>query len=219
MSSKTFSYRQLTLIVKYNVVIFPFDIFLFLNALPSLGFVLTDPDTPISVKSEISPFPARKGDIAVRIDPNRKLFGIHATNVESVLEEMDKLESWLNEKFQVDGSKLAEYYETIASLTVKATKNPLECWSTHLKQDPILTKFSDILGTEVAPFGLRLSPKGEGPNQTNWFEIRVEPDVEMAANHHHVSVIYRRSNKEEVISFVAKLDEVIGNFIELVEQG
>jgi hypothetical protein len=132
---------------------------------------------------------------------------------------MDSLESLLKKEFDLDSSGLAQYYEFLASLSTRARKNPLTSWYCHFAQLPMIKTTSEVIGTEVAPFGVRLTPKGETPNQPNWLEIRIEPLVQSATDHHNIEVVFRRSRREEVFDFVRRFEDIVRALLSLVEQG
>lgn len=214
-------YRLLSLAVKYSSVLFPFDTVQFLRALSKQGFILPESigPVPLGTRLEVSGIVGRKGEISIRLDVVRQILGVHAPDVKTTLAEMDSLESLLKNEFDLDSSSLAQYYEFVVGFTMRAKKNPLQSWYTHFAQVPIIRKASEVIGTEASPFGLRLAPKGEVPNQANWFDIRIEPLVQSATDHHDIEVIFRRSRRDEVFAFVRKFDDVLGALLSLVEQG
>jgi len=171
------------------------------------------------MRLEVSGIVGRKGGVSVRLDAVRQVLGVNAPDVKTALVEMDSLESLVKNEFDLDSSSLAQFYEFLAGLTIRAKKNPLEIWYTHFEQVPIIRKTSEVIGTEVSPFGIRLAPKGEVPNQANWFDIRTEPLVQSAIEHHDIEVIFRRSRRDEVSAFVRKFDDVLDALLSLVEQG
>lgn len=214
-------YRRLSLAVKYGSVLFPFDHVQFLRALSKQGFTLPESIGPVPLgrRLEVSGIVGRKGEVSVRLDAERQVLAVEAPDVETSLVEMDSLESLLESEFDIDSPSLAHYYEFLAGLTVKAKKNPLESWYAHFAQVPMIGEASKVLGTEVSPFGIRLAPKGEVPNQPNWFEIRIEPLVRSATAYHHIEVVYRRSSRDEVFAFVRKFEDTLSAILTIVERG
>lgn len=215
------AYRQVSLAIKYNAVLFPFEAIQFLRALSKQGFILPEPIAPVpsGMKLEFSGIAGRKAEVSVRLDQVRHVLGVSALDMKTALTEMDLLEDLVRNEFNLDSSSLAQYYEFLASLVVRAKKNPLESWYKHLGQVPIIKKASQVIGMEVSLFGVRLASKGEAPNQTNWFDIRIEPLIESATDHHIIEVTFRRSRRDEVFAFVRRFDEVLGALLSLVEQG
>ncbi|MGH7204579.1 MAG: hypothetical protein ACREI2_00060 [Nitrospiraceae bacterium] len=222
MESKTHTYRQVSLSVRYNSVLFPFDTIQFLSTISKEGFLQQQQPVgplPPGVRIEASGIVGRKGAVSVRIDADRLIFGVNAPDVETVLSEMNTLESLLKSAHSFESSSLAKFYELLAGITIKAKKNPVECWRSHFAEVPVLKKMSQLLERRISPFGVRLAPSGELPNQTNWFEIHIVPNVPLSTDYHDVEVVYRHSSREDVFTFAKKLDAVLSAILSIVEQG
>ncbi len=222
MGTLTPTYRQLSLAVKYSSVLFPFETLPFVKAIRQQGSFVTEGvmerPVPFGARLEVSGTIGRKGEISVRVEADKQILAVQAPDTNSLTTEMDSIESLLKKEFDFDSSALAHYYEFLASLTLKAKGNPLERWPVHFKAVPILKKASKVLGMEVSPFGVRLAPRGELPNQPDWFEIRIEPLVRAPTYHHDVEVIFRHSRRNEVFSFVRKFEDILGSLMSLVEE-
>ena len=222
MATLGVGYRQLSIAVKFSSVLFPFDTIQLLRTLSKQGFVLPEQisrPVTIGMRLEISGIVGRKGEVSVRVDEPRQVLGVSGPDTKSVLTEMDSLESTLKAELGFDSSSSAHYYEFLASLIMRANKNPLESWQSHFAQTPILRKISEVVGSEVSVFGLRVGSKGEVPNQANWFDIRIEPLVQSAKEHHSIEVVFRHSRRGEVIAFVRKFDDMLTAILSLVEKG
>lgn len=219
MISFTPTYRQVSLAVKYNSVLFPFDPVQFLRALPKQGFVLSEKigPVPLGARFDITGIVGRRGEVAIRLNTHRQILGVNALHPTAVLDEMDSVESLLKTEFDFDSTGLAQYYEFLGGLTVMAKGNPLESWHTHFAQVPIVNTFSEVLGTDVSLYGIRLSPKAEVPNQVNWFDIRIEPQILSATDRHSIEIVFRHAVRDEVFGFVRKLEETLRVFLSLVE--
>ncbi len=214
-------YRQVSLIVRYNVVLFPFDSIEFQRELATQGFILREPEEPIPLgtRREISGSVARKGNVSVHLDTPRKVVGVHALDVKTALEEMDSLEALIKEEFGIDSSGMAEYYEFLAGVYIRAERSPVDSWANIFENLPVIKKASDIIGMDSTSFGIRLVPKGGVPNQVDWFDIRIEPLVQSATDYHSVQVVYRRTSRDEVFAFVRGFDGHLAALLSLVEQG
>jgi len=216
------NYLQLSLAVVYDSVLFPFDINQLIKMLPSHGFVPTEDMPrifPVGGRAEITGIVAGKGDIFIRIETPRRIVAVHASSIDSVVFEMESLEDLIRKVFDVDGPNMAKYYESVAAVTIKTDQNLLENWASYHEKLPLLKEASKIIGAEASLFGVRLAPVGQGPNQPNWFDIRIEPFVDMPTDYHSIQVIYRRSNRQEVMEFVKSLEKSLTALASLVEQG
>jgi hypothetical protein len=214
------TYRLLSLAVKYHSVLFPFDVYPFLRELSQQGFILPEPlePVPLSSRFEVSGIVGRKEDIAVRLDTSRQVLGVYASSVNAALAGMDTLEALLKNELAFDSPGWAQYYEFLADLTIRTKKNPLESWQTHFAHTSIIEKFSEVLGGSVFPFGIRLAIVGETPNQVNWFDMRIEPSIQSATSHHFVEVIFRRSDRDKVIAFVRRFENILSQLFAQIEQ-
>jgi hypothetical protein len=214
-------YRRLAIAVRYRSVLFPFDVFNFLRAVSKLGFILPPESiepAPLGTRLEVTGTVARKGEVAVRLNTERQILQVEAQNPNAAVTEMASIESLLRDEFELDSSQLAEYYEFLASLNMRAKKNPLASWSAHFAELAIVQRFSEMVGREVCPFGVRLADKGGIPTQTDWFELRIEPLVQAPTTHHLVEVVFRRARGDEVLAFVRKFEDTLPALLGLVEQ-
>lgn len=215
------TYGQVFLSVKYTSVLFPFDTVQFLRVLSKQGFIIPESlgPAPFGSRIEVSGIVARKGEVSIRIDVDKQVVGVHAPDMTTLLEEMDSVESLLKKELDLDSSSLAYYYEFMVSLTVRAGSNPLESWYAHFAQAPVMKKFSEVLGTEVSPFGIRLAITKEVPNQSSWLDVRIEPLIQSPKNHYYVEAIFRRPRRDDVFAFVRKFEETLRALLLTVEQG
>ena len=212
--------QSLALSVKYASVLPPFDTGQFLRAVAEAGFFLPEPIGPVlpGQRLETRGTVARKAEISIRFDSERQILGVNAPDVDTLIKEMTSTESLLKSEFDFDSPSWAHYYEFLASLTVRAKSNPLKSWYTHFAQVPIMMEFSEVLGTEVCPFGIKLAAKEQGPNQPDWFDIHIQPLFQSPANRHMVEIVFRRSRREEVFAFVQGVEGTVSRLLSLIEK-
>lgn len=217
------NYGRLSLAVKYETVLFPFDVAQFLRALPRQGFFLPESleeatlAIPIRARIEPSGIVAKKGEITVRLDVDRRVLGVLSLDPEATLTEMESLESLLRDELGFDSPTVAQYYEFLGSVSIHAQRSPLESWTAHLAQVPVVEQASKLIGTEVSPFGLRLAPAGGVPNQLDWFDIRIEPRVQAPTEYHYADMVFRHPARDRVFAFVGNLDHLLEELVSLVE--
>lgn len=212
-------YRRLSLAVKYNTVLFPFDSIHFIRALSKRGFVVPESvgPVPFGTRAQVSGVVGRKGNISVRVDTDRYIVGVEAPVIEQVLDEMDAVENLLAEEFDLQSPRLAHYYEFLADMTIRARRNPLESWPMHFSTTSIMGRFAEVLGMDVAPFGVRLVARGVVPDQPDWLELRVEPSIQSPTDHHFVEVVFRGSDRAAVSEFIRKFEASTRNLLSVVE--
>ncbi len=215
-------YSELSLAVKYTSVLFPFDVVQFVKTLSKHAYIVPEQiqqffPVTLDARVEVSGIVGRKGEVSVRVDEGRQVLAIHAPDPKTALAEMESTESLLKNEFDVDSTGLAQYYEFFAQLAIKAKKSPLQSWHAHSELVPMVKGFSDVLGTEVSLFGLRLALARQVPNQANWFDIRIEPLLRSPTTHHLVGVVFRRARRDETFEFVAKFGEILPRLVSMVD--
>ena len=225
MAKSGLEYGRVSLSVRYKTVFFPVDTLRFAVTLREAGFILPDRleqavlASPLGARVEPSGLVARRGDIAIGTNPDRLVLMVHAPDPQEAATEMDSLESILRDRYAVDSPALAMFYELLTEATVKAGRNPLQSWISHLGQVRFLGEASHIVGQDVAPYGLRLVPAGQIPDQADWFDIRVEPRVLAPAEYHSLSIVFRNAVRETVFDFARNLDQTLDRLVSLVEEG
>jgi hypothetical protein len=216
-------YSRVALVVRYGSVLFPFDALAFAMSLSKLDFFLPErldeaiASLPFGARLEPSGTIARKSDTIVRLNTDRQTLGVYATAPQQCLHQMEAIESLLEEELAVDSSAHAVFYEFLADLTVAADSSPVERWGSLLASMPLIQQVSGLLGVDTCPFGLRLVPKGSVPNQEDWFDIRIEPQVQSPHERYYVNVVYRKASRETVFGFARSFGQTLERLLDLVE--
>jgi hypothetical protein len=174
---------------------------------------------PLGARIEVSGVVARKGEIAIRIDPERQVVAVHTLDPGMAVTEMELIESLLRDKEGVDSPSLALFYELLADVTVRASANPVESWRTGLGNEGFFQQVSQVMSEQVAPFGVRLAPAGRVPDGADWFDVRIEPRVLAPTQFHAISIVFRKHSREATFDFVRNLDGTLGQLVSLVEKG
>jgi len=225
MTGSNPEYGRVSLSVRYKTVFFPVDTLRLLMMLREEGFILPDRleqavlAAPLNARVEASGLVARRGDIAIGINMDRLVLVVHASGPQEAASEMDALESILRDRYAVDSPSLAQFYELLTDATIKAGPNPLQSWISHLREVRFLAEASQLVGQDVAAYGLRLVPTGQVPDQADWFDIRIEPRVLSPTDYHSVSVVFRNAVRETVFEFARNLDQTLDSLVHLVEEG
>lgn len=214
-------YQSLTLSVKYISVLFPFDSLRFLKALLKQGYLKPEgdiPQAPFGGRIEVNGVIGRKGDISIRVDSRKNIVGVQAQDPETVLSEMETIEALLSKAFDFDSAGSAHYYEFLVTAYIKAEENPLDIWASHSEQTPLMDEFSQVLGMDVYPFGVKLSCRGETPMGPNWLEFRINPLVQAVTTYHQVETIFRNSDRDAVFRFIQKFDQYTHELLSKIEK-
>lgn len=205
---------RVALSVRTNSVIFPLDATQLLKDLTSEGFI--PPDLPENVR--VTPIEVRKGETRIRFDAEKMVLGVTSPNPKDAVSQFSWLESRVKSEFSFDTVATAHYYELVANLLVRATRNPLETWSKRVHGLAGLAPFSELFGLDLAPFGLRLFGAGQVPNSTEWFEVRMEPQIPNTTTQHFIQIIYRSARREMVVDFTNRLDDRVSRLLGTLEQ-
>jgi hypothetical protein len=212
-------YRTLSVSLRYDTVLFPFESLLFLQSLADLGYAFPEPQQPpLGGRVDVGGVLGRKGGVAVHLNIDKMVLGVSANDPQSLLTEFDAVERIVSTQFGIQGETHAKFYELLAGMVVDAGKPPLEVWEAHRRSIPLADNLSSILGTEMAPFGLRVSPIGKEPNRAEWFDVKVEPDVQTNCRAHTVEIVYRKPDRSSVMAFTASLERTVMALIEAIEK-
>ena len=211
-------YTPSSLIVKYDAVLFPFDVVSMLNALPDQGYILEDELRHLGTSGlQVRGIVARRADVAIRIDTDKYLLGVNTSSHVVAVEELEAVEQILDEQLGFEGGPKAQYHEFTSRFPVRAGTDPISSWADRFSNNPVLTALSNVLGEPASPFGLRLSPAGQPPNQVDWFDIHLEPLVGSARTHHHLNVVYRKAQRAAVVDFISRFGDIMTNMLSIVE--
>ena len=215
------NYTKLSVSVCYGTVLFPFDVRELARLLRDDGYTIADAlqgPYPRAARLDVGGVIARKLDTAVRIDTRGQVLGIEAPDVPRCLGELDSIESLLESQLGVSGTELGRYYELLADAVIPASADSSQAWSAHMSGVPIVAKLSDALGKEIAAYGLRLVSRDSVPNQENWLDVHMEPFVLSPHDRHHVSLVFRDRNRDEVVRFARSLGPRLQALLDAVEE-
>jgi hypothetical protein len=207
--------------MRYNTAFFPFDVVSLLRALARQGFVLPDSLSPLPVglggRIELNGVIARKAEVGIRMDSDKIYLGVVANEPKTALAELKMLEETLQQESYADTKDQIAFYEALVTATVRTGQNPLVSWERAAHEISLVRELSGIFRSPLVPFGLRLAGQGEVPTSHDWVDIRIEPFVQSATTHHSVEAVFRRREREPVVSFVQRCDDIITGMIATVE--
>ncbi len=199
---------------RMNSVLFPLDGIQLLRTLSKEGFI--PPEVPVG--AGVAGAEARKGETRIRFDAEKMVIAAIASNPRDAVEQMEWLEKLVKAEFGVNTESMAQYYELVSTMLVKARRSPLDIWSSIAPSIPVLTTLSDALGRPLAPFGLRLFGSGQEPNSTDWFEVRIEPQLPNSSSQHFFQIIFRNPARQAVFDYTRRLEETVSRLFTLLEE-
>lgn len=212
-------YRSLMLSLRYDTVIFPLDTSKLLSAVAERGFIAPESaeQPPLGARFGMRGTIARKGGVSLNVNSDQQTVGVSAQDVETLIDEFESIEQVIGDEFELSEGDMVLFHEFLASVAVNTGKQPLEEWAKQSEGIPIFGEFSQILGIEVAPFGVRIAPKGQEPNQTDWFDIRIEPSIQAPYGRYVVEAVYRHADRSMVMDFVGSLESILESLLKAIE--
>jgi len=220
-SGKQIQYQKLHLSVRYNTVLFPFDVTRFVQVLPESGYVVRDElvgPVPFGARVRVTGSVAHKGEIVLAINMDRNSVGIDAIDVDTLVSEMDALEDLLLDRLGFDSQKSAFFYELLAEAEVSTDRSPAEVLGSKFIQQGIFRSLSTAIGEPTTNFGFRLVPTNANPNQPEWHDIRIQPDVARATTHYYLATVFRSAERSKVMDFASRLTGILSDALTELEE-
>ena len=121
----------------------------------------------------------------------------------------------LNE-LDINFEQEVKFYEFTGDYNIESKKKAIDCISNLFSQIEFLSKSSSILGSETSLFTIRLIPKGQIPNQAEWFDIVIEPII-LRPSHFYASVVFRSKNEAKVLSFAKKSESKLLELAKIIQ--
>lgn len=218
------TFYRCSLAVEYDSVLFPFELLLFLRSLAQRGYLIPEPlaleilAPPPGARLEGGKLIARKADILVALNTERKTMAVNAAGPEAAADEIETLEALVRDELGIDASQSARFYELSTALTVTSTANPLQSWDASLRGVPIVSRISDIIGAEIAPFGLRFVGRDQQPGDSEWLDVRIEPRTHAPTTHHFADIVFRHPDRTRVMEFARNLEQTVRAIVALLEE-
>ena len=203
--------------VHLGYVILPIDFRDLRNSLTKNGYELAS-------VTEIPPLPsrvrfggeiARKGEIRVAVDSDSGEIVVIGRSLSDVFSSFEGLATLISSELEVNLHENVRFYQVVVHYKFATGSLPYnEIPKTENKS--YVERFGKILGEPVSMFSLRLAPKEATPNQDNWFDIAIEPDI-INKKLYHVGVVFRNPSREKTEAFVKSLEDNLTKLIGEIE--
>jgi len=174
---------------------------------------------PARARLQVDGIVGQKGNVFVELHTTRNLLALHTPTAKDAVAEIEGIDCLLTNEFGLDLSQVIWYYEFGASLIIKALSNPVEIWADRFQDLPLIGEFSQILGMDLAPLGVRLAKKGKAPNSDDWFDLQIIPQIQAGETRHLVQFVFRSPKRDEFLVFIKRFDRVLGQVMDLIEKG
>jgi hypothetical protein len=209
---------------RLNFVVFPVDPADLSAQLAAVGYQTSVQQQPVSpviprlrlrigAVGEI----ARKDNLAIDMDPDKQILGASGNDISKVVSAYDEVHRMIEEKMGFPLSKFASFYEAIGNFEVVTGNNPLAKIAEAATMREMAKSIGAVLGFDVSPFTVRVSSRGAVPNQTEWFEITVEPLIPKSDTTYFVSVVFRSVGRDKVLSIANSVAEKVRDVIATIE--
>lgn len=158
---------------------------------------------------------ARKGEVRVYGDSDAGEIGTVSRTLHDAYASFDGLSSIIQAELGIDLHENVRFYWIVSHYKADSGKMPYKeiCKTGN---DKFIKEFSEILGGNVSPFSVRLSPKETIINQENWFDIAIEPDV-LNEKLYHIGVVFRNASREKTEAFAKDIEKNLLKLISAIE--
>jgi len=203
--------------VRFNYVIFPIDFRELRHALAKNGYELSSierippPPARISFGGDI----ARKQQTMVVVETDSGEIGVVGRSLQEAKDSFKELTDVVKSELGISLHENVRFYWFVVHYKIDTGKTPCNEIAKAENKDYI-SRFKQVLGEDISLFSIRLYPKGAIPNQENWFDIAIEPDI-MNERFYHVGVVFRSSEKGKTETFLKDLEDILLKLIGIIE--
>jgi len=200
-------------------VFFPIDGRDLIEAARKIGYSVTTTPLPQIARGRLS-FEgnfAQKGEVILDLNTERCILGVSAKSYDIAIKAFDELCSSVLNEFNVDLAEGSRFYEIMSEIKYNSMKNPLESISDMFQRNYLVSNIGKILEQDLSMFTLRFVTRGKVPNQDEWFDITIEPDILMPTQRYAISIVFRSKDKSVVERFGEKLESNLLKIIETIE--
>lgn len=207
---------SLRLVERFKNVLYPIDLPMLLRLLPNIGYVVSKK----ILKGVLEPGEslAMKGNVELTLNQDNKTIGVVGREVSEVVDGFSELRSFWLDQLHPSPSAETHYIELGGEAIVRSLKNPVEVFTGFWAQSARVQQLSKTVGFDVVNFGLTLVPQNVDPNNTDWFNLRIQPQVISSANHYYINIVWRNKNIETTLDKFRKVNETISAVIREVEK-
>jgi hypothetical protein len=200
----------------------PIDTIEFIDLLVKAGYIRIAPPTPSGTQRGVrfsftGPI-ARKGDVIIDVSDERGIIGVASPLSDLTIKSFEEILQLIRSNLKFDPESIASFYEFIGQCEVESPYSPVEKIGHISEKNSIIDEISKVIGRDTSLFTLRLVPKGEIPNQVEWFDVTIEPHLIHARSVYTISAVYRSKNKSLVQKFAEGFLTTIDKILEIIEK-
>ena len=218
---RSFKNMSIRFSIRMTYVLPPLDTVELIDLLVRTGYTRTAPPTPSGrqrgVRFTFTGPIARKGDIIIDVNDERGIIGVSSPSPASTIQGFNEVFQLAKSNLKVDPESMASFYEFIGQCEVESQFSPLEKIGQISEKVRAIEEFGKVIGKDTSLFSLRLAPKGEIPNQTEWFDITIEPHLIHTTSVYTISVVYRSHDKSKVQKFIEEFLAKTTKILDIIE--
>lgn len=158
---------------------------------------------------------AQKGDTLLDVNTDKGIVGSTGPNIQAVTIAMREMVSVFREEFSIQ-KKDYMFFELTSSMTRTTKVNPITTMSGLSNGVKYVKGVADILGSETTMRSIRLSSKNKSPQDSEYFDIIIEPYTNLPNKKFSISVIYRQKDLDTLSKKIVNLQHQIDQIIELM---
>lgn len=215
-----FNILRFRISLRLNDILFPIDIRELTKALAEAGYIISQPQLPgvgARVRVTFGGELARKENVLIDGESERGVLGVVSKSPEDAFAAFNELISILSENFEINVDKRSRFFEILAEIKCAPKKAPVESLGNTFGANQTLKNIGNILGQNVSLFGFRIVPEGKVPNQEEWMDITIEPDILRPSSVMNISVIFRSKRRDVVEKFGVELENRLSKIIDTIE--
>jgi hypothetical protein len=207
---------QVRVVERFMNVLYPIEIPVLLRLLPNIGYVVSRK----VLKGVVEPGEALavKGNMELVFNQDNKTLGVEGREVSEVVDGFNELRSFWLEQCTPLPSAETHYIELGGQGVIESHNNPTDVFSEFWAKFEVMQKLSKTVGEDVVNFGLRLVPKNIDPNNTEWFDLRIQPQVISSANRYYINIVWRSKDREAALNNFGKVNEIVVALIREIER-
>jgi len=218
---RNFKNLNLRFSIRMSYVLPPFDTAELIDVLAKAGYIRMAPPTPPGrsqgVRFSFTGLIARKGEVIIDVNDERGVLGAASSSPALTIDGFNEVLQLIKNNLKADPESTASFFELIGHLEVETQVNPLEKIGQISEKVKLFEEFSKTIGEDVSIYSLRLTPKGQIPDQTEWFDITVEPSLMHTKSAYSISVVYRSKDKTKVQKFIQEFVPTIASILNAIE--
>ena len=214
-----YSQENSRLAAKYDFIVYPLDYGVLKKVLRTYAYKMPQVhgEAPPEAILTVDGLVGKKDEFTVDVSTERQIFGVSSTSSHKLEHEFNMLEDSISKEIGIELPSKARFYEFIYDAVVKTGSNPLEVMAKIGREIPIYNEISQLLGGQVSPLNLKVSPTNTSVESENWFDFTIEPVLNKATIAYHIGFVFRNKEKTRVLDKISNVNIVVEDSLKLIE--